>query len=61
MFFKMTSVCGHVMALNFTGAFNNWDTCDPVKNSHHSYCTITLTLFPGELILQLVFSKYLKN
>eukprot|EP00111_Clytia_hemisphaerica_P004440 TCONS_00012693-protein len=31
VFFKMTSVCGHVMALNFSGAFNNWDTCDPIE------------------------------
>lgn len=31
MSFKMTAVCGHVMALNFSGAFNNWDTCDPIE------------------------------
>ena len=29
--FKMTSVCGHVMSLDFTGKYNNWDKVDPVK------------------------------
>lgn len=29
--FKMTSVCGHVMTLDFIGKYNNWDKVDPVK------------------------------
>lgn len=29
--FKMTSVCGHVMSLDFPGKFNNWDRVDPVS------------------------------
>ncbi|CAG2061830.1 unnamed protein product [Timema podura] len=29
--FKMTSVCGHVMSLDFIGKYNNWDRVDPVK------------------------------
>nr|CDS23493.1 DNA topoisomerase 3 beta 1 [Echinococcus granulosus] len=29
--FKMTSVCGHVMTLDFVGRFNNWDVVDPVE------------------------------
>ncbi|XP_023245675.1 DNA topoisomerase 3-beta-1 isoform X2 [Copidosoma floridanum] len=29
--FKMTSVCGHVMSLDFIGKYNNWDKVDPVK------------------------------
>lgn len=29
--FKMTSVCGHVMALDFVGRFNSWDAVDPVS------------------------------
>ena len=29
--FKMTSVCGHVMTLDFIGRFNNWDAVDPVS------------------------------
>lgn len=28
-FFKMTSVCGHVMSSNFTGKYNNWDRVEP--------------------------------
>uniref|UniRef100_A0A8C6U4A4 DNA topoisomerase n=1 Tax=Neogobius melanostomus TaxID=47308 RepID=A0A8C6U4A4_9GOBI len=27
--FKMTSVCGHVMSLDFIGKYNNWDKVDP--------------------------------
>lgn len=29
--FKMTSVCGHVMSLDFIGKYNNWDRVDPVS------------------------------
>ncbi|KAK2705952.1 hypothetical protein QYM36_016090 [Artemia franciscana] len=29
--FKMTSVCGHVMSLDFPGKYNNWDKVDPVE------------------------------
>ncbi|XP_046748584.1 DNA topoisomerase 3-beta-1 [Diprion similis] len=29
--FKMTSVCGHVMSLDFNGKYNNWDKVDPVE------------------------------
>jgi DNA topoisomerase-3 len=29
--FRMTSVCGHVMSLDFTGQYNNWDKVDPVS------------------------------
>ena len=29
--FKMTSVCGHVMSLDFKAQFNNWDAVDPVR------------------------------
>ena len=29
--FNMTSVCGHVMTLDFIGKFNNWDSVDPVE------------------------------
>ncbi|XP_061881674.1 DNA topoisomerase 3-beta-1 [Entelurus aequoreus] len=29
--FKMTSVCGHVMSLDFIGKYNNWDQVDPAE------------------------------
>lgn len=29
--FKFTSVCGHVMSLDFIGKYNNWDKVDPVN------------------------------
>ena len=29
--FKMTSVCGHVMSLDFNAKYNNWDKVDPVN------------------------------
>lgn len=28
--YKMTSVCGHVMSLDFIPKYNNWDKTDPV-------------------------------
>jgi len=31
VFYRMTSVCGHVMTLDFIGKYNNWDTVDPVS------------------------------
>ncbi|CAH1786482.1 unnamed protein product [Owenia fusiformis] len=29
--FKFTSVCGHVMSLDFIGKYNNWDRVDPAE------------------------------
>ena len=29
--FKMTSVCGHVMSLDFLPQYNKWDSVDPVR------------------------------
>lgn len=29
--FKFTSVCGHVMTLDFIGKYNSWDKVDPVS------------------------------
>jgi hypothetical protein len=29
--FRMTSVCGHVMSLDFISKYNNWDRVDPVS------------------------------
>ncbi|NXA65859.1 TOP3B topoisomerase, partial [Mohoua ochrocephala] len=29
--FKMTSVCGHVMTLDFIGKYNSWDKVDPAE------------------------------
>jgi len=35
--FKMTSVCGHVMTLDFNSKFNNWDKVDPVSKQFLNY------------------------
>ena len=35
--FKFTSVCGHVMTLDFIGKYNNWDKVDPVSCSRDIY------------------------
>ena len=31
VFYKMTSVCGHVYGLDFMGKYNSWDKVDPVS------------------------------
>ena len=39
--FKFTSVCGHVMSLDFLGRYNNWDKVDPVSSrSCFSECVL---------------------
>ena len=35
--FKMTSVCGHVMSLDFPGKYNNWDRVDPVSKNNINF------------------------
>ena len=40
--FKMTSVCGHVMSLDFQPQYNRWDQIDPVGATHHHNTTNTL-------------------
>ena len=39
--FKMTSVCGHVMSLDFIGKYNNWDSVDPVSIFCLKYFNVT--------------------
>lgn len=39
--FKMTSVCGHVMGLDFVGKYNNWDRVDPVRTTECPNFVIT--------------------
>ena len=31
--FRMTSVCGHVMSIDFAPKYNNWDKTDPVRRN----------------------------
>ena len=42
--FKMTSVCGHVMTLDFLPKYNKWDQVDPVSRYtvRQMCCHITL-------------------
>lgn len=42
VFFKMTSVCGHVMSCDFPPKYNNWDKVDPVSDCYfHLACDYT--------------------
>lgn len=34
--FRMTSVCGHVLTIDFDARFNNWDKVDPVMYNSSS-------------------------
>lgn len=43
--FKMTSVCGHVMTLDFNSKFNNWDKTDPVNDSLKLFSVYNLILY----------------
>lgn len=40
--FKMTSVCGHVMSLDFDAKYNNWDKVDPVCGLFFYFIFISL-------------------
>lgn len=52
--FKMTSVCGHVMTLDFLPKYNKWDQVDPVSRYtvcqmcrcivHHQSCSLVPNL-----------------
>jgi len=55
----MTSVCGHVMNLDFIGKYNNWDRVDPVSCLHltelyhwHKWLNINLTFMDPCIIVQ---------
>ena len=40
--FKMTSVCGHVMSLDFRPQYNRWEQIDPVGDSTHEHTHTSL-------------------
>ena len=42
---KFTSVCGHVMSLDFVGKYNNWDKVDPVSKMKHEVACLPNTVF----------------
>lgn len=52
--FKMTSVCGHVMSLDFHHKFNNWDAVDPQE-------LFTATTLKKEANEKLQMPKFLKH
>lgn len=43
--FKMTSVCGHVMTLDFIGKYNNWDKVDPVRLNKYMIFSFLLFIY----------------
>jgi len=52
--FLMTSVCGHVMSLDFVGKFNNWDRVDPVRKFKPAFemkVSFLNLIFKAELFL----------
>lgn len=41
--FKMTSVCGHVMSLDFLPQYNRWGSVDPVSGGDNSVVEICVS------------------
>ncbi|EDO44262.1 predicted protein [Nematostella vectensis] len=52
--FKMTSVCGHVMSLDFHHKYNNWDAVDPLE-------LFTATTLKKEATEKLQMPKFLSH
>ena len=60
MRFKFTSVCGHVMSLDFLGKYNNWDKVDPVSWVFYLIITVVLAISRNSLLKGLIFFCYFK-
>ena len=62
--FKMTSVCGHVMTLDFLPKYNKWDQVDPVSRyivrqmCHHITPISSLVSRPGTRLVSKTHALY---
>ncbi len=61
--FKMTSVCGHVMSLDFLPKYNKWDQVDPVGTASREspYICGHRTVIDNQLLSMVQYTSYAQH